>query len=131
MKFLLIFLFFGNLALAQNSTEANLFTTSLFPGQSLEVDGKIIKFKQVISDSRCPSDVTCIRAGEAKVLLEVFENDRLVGEEIVIVGSSLAENLLAEFSVKLKPLALMSYPAISKKIQPGDYQLNLEYSLSD
>lgn len=127
MKFLLIFLFFGNLALAQNSAEANLFTTSLFPGQSLELDGKIIKFKQVISDSRCPSDVTCIRAGEAKVLLEVFENDRLVGEEIVIVGSSLAENLLAEFSVKLKPLALMPYPAISKKIQPGDYELSLEY----
>jgi hypothetical protein len=107
MKFLLIFLFFGNLALAQNSSETIFSTTSLFPEQSLELEGKTIKFKKVISDSRCPSDVTCIRAGEAKVLLEVFQDNRLVGEEILIVGGSYAERVMAEFNINLKPLALM------------------------
>ena len=37
-----------------------------------------IKFKKVITDSRCPKSVICVRAGEAEVLVSVYRNGDFV-----------------------------------------------------
>lgn len=46
---------------------------SLAPGQTATLEGEplTIAFLRVAEDSRCPRDVQCIRAGEAKVELEM------------------------------------------------------------
>ncbi|MEO0734831.1 MAG: hypothetical protein AAFZ52_18485, partial [Bacteroidota bacterium] len=50
----------------------------LAPGQYLSLGkaGPVFTFVEVISDSRCPRGVDCIRAGEAVVRLEVAGNVR-------------------------------------------------------
>ncbi|MBM2831274.1 MAG: hypothetical protein HW414_326 [Dehalococcoidia bacterium] len=46
---------------------------SLSVGQSRRIQGEelTVKFLEVASDSRCPSKVTCIWAGEVKALVDV------------------------------------------------------------
>ena len=40
-------------------------------GAAAAVDGLTVRFTQVLEDSRCPMGVQCIRAGEAKIHLEL------------------------------------------------------------
>jgi len=54
---------------------------ALAPGQTAEVEGErlAVAFLRVAEDSRCPRDVQCVRAGEAKVELELRVDDRVEG----------------------------------------------------
>ena len=49
---------------------------TLAPGQTAAVNGADarITFKRVLEDSRCPVDVTCVWAGDAKIELIVSRN---------------------------------------------------------
>lgn len=40
-------------------------------GEAIKIDNVSIKLLEVLEDSRCPSDVTCIWAGQAKVKVAV------------------------------------------------------------
>jgi hypothetical protein len=40
-------------------------------GESILLESYTIKFVEVLEDSRCPKDVTCIWAGRAKILVEI------------------------------------------------------------
>ncbi|MBZ9730405.1 hypothetical protein LB467_11985 [Salegentibacter sp. JZCK2] len=98
-----------------------------YVGESFNFGGKTIRFKEVLVDSRCPSDVTCIRAGEAKILIEIFKNGNLVGEEIISTQSqnlSLTKFFQGDFS--LNAVALSPYPKTSRKIKASDYQLQFK-----
>lgn len=93
-------------------------------GESFNFDGKAIRFKEVVSDSRCPSDVTCVWAGEAKILIEIFKKGKLIGEEIISTRAhnfSLSNFLQGNFSIN--GLVLSPYPKTSRKIKTSDYQL--------
>jgi hypothetical protein len=46
-------------------------TITLAEGRSVEVSGTIIGFDGVNSDSRCPSDVVCVWAGNAELRITV------------------------------------------------------------
>ena len=37
-----------------------------------------VKFKKVITDSRCPKNVMCVRAGEAYVLVSIYKNSHFL-----------------------------------------------------
>jgi len=56
--------------LGQESLDES-FTLRVGETARVENAGIEIQFEQVVSDSRCPRDVTCIRAGEAVVRLSV------------------------------------------------------------
>src|SRR5699024_5712059 len=47
-------------------------------GKKLQYEDYQLKFEKVIEDSRCPVDVNCIRAGEAKVKIQIIDKN---GEE--------------------------------------------------
>lgn len=40
-------------------------------GEAARIDGHTVTFAAVTEDSRCPEDVDCIRAGEARIQVEV------------------------------------------------------------
>jgi hypothetical protein len=46
---------------------------TLAEGESMRVDGTdlVVTFTRVVEDSRCPTSVTCIRAGEARIVVTV------------------------------------------------------------
>lgn len=47
-----------------------------------------IIFKRVIEDSRCPSDVTCVWAGQAKVLVAIKSNNTTSEKELIFHGTN-------------------------------------------
>ncbi len=130
MKSLLLLISFAPLLQAQDSTAVRNYSSTLGLGEILQFGDRSIKFKNLISDSRCPADVTCIWAGEAKVLVEVFEEGKLCGEEIIAIsgGGNDAASLNRIFSgahFSLVGLNLEPYPDTSIKLKPSDYSLTL------
>lgn len=89
---------------------------------------KSVNFKKVISDSRCPRNVSCVWAGEAKVLVEILENGKLLEEKILVIDS--ANNLLnssdEDYHYNVLGMDLRPYPTVKAKgIQP-DYTLTVK-----
>lgn len=129
-----IFLFFvSSLGFSQNTPDTEYFFSSLAPGQTFTLEGKSLKFKEVISDSRCPKGTTCIWAGEAKVLVEVFQNGKRLEEKIISLGESgnLPGNLFGDESYNISKFSLAPYPEISGKIPASDYRLMLEVNIGE
>lgn len=119
----------------------NIHQKILCSGDTMELGAKRIKFKKVVSDSRCPNGVTCIWAGEVQVLIEFYEDGELKGEK-VISGSNISigknevvagtDISIAEFfnakGLKIKGIEVLPYPQANRKISPEEYSLNLEIS---
>lgn len=122
----------------------NIHSQTLCIGEDMILgEGQSIKFKKVISDSRCPRGeaITCIWAGEVKILVEFYENGKLKGEKI-ITGSNTSINRnevvagtaisIADFfnveGLKISSVAVYPYPEAGYKISPEEYSLNLEIS---
>jgi hypothetical protein len=81
-----------------------------------------IKFEKVTGDSRCPSDVVCIWAGEAKcdTVFTYKGNDYPV---TLTAGGGNPDNYAFEnYKVYFD---LQPYPVSTQQIAPGDYRLIL------
>lgn len=69
---LAILILFSTYAFSQNSaSESPKIGIKVPLGKTLEYKGVSIKFIEVVEDSRCPKDVSCIWAGRAIVKAEV------------------------------------------------------------
>ena len=131
MKYLgvLLFLSLSFVSLAQETPEI-MHNALLQEGDLFSVGKVSVVFKEVISDSRCPKQVTCIWEGEAKVLLEIYENGKFLENRIV---SSNAANSVQQFTAagmiyNISGIQLLPYPEVhSKKIKP-EYTLRLSLS---
>ncbi|WP_141728149.1 hypothetical protein [Salegentibacter salarius] len=118
-------------ASAQDEAEIETYFAETKLGESFNFNERIIRFKEVLVDSRCPSDVTCVRAGEAKILVEIFKDEKSLGKEIITLGAnvnSFKTNLAKFFEKELdiEILSLSPYPKTSRKIEASDYQLKLK-----
>ncbi|MDR5591464.1 hypothetical protein [Christiangramia sp. SM2212] len=120
--------------------EYNFHDQLLCQGDSMSLGEKQIKFKKIVSDSRCPkgNGITCVWAGEVSVLVEFYEDGIFVGEKI-IVGTNLSKGQneiisnaaisLAEFfgtdDLKINGIMVSPYPEGRRKITPEEYSVNL------
>jgi hypothetical protein len=99
----------------------------LSPGQAVAVAGtKLrIKFMVVESDSRCPSDVKCVWAGNAAIKLQLsgLGKSKSVTLNTSQAGQFVSETIYQGYKVKLVDLG--PYPLSTQKIAPGDYQATL------
>ena len=90
--------------------------------------GLSIEFVEVLEDSRCASDVTCIWEGRAKVLLAVAVNGEDLGRhELVLEGgqSELATASVGGYMIVV--LTLDPYPVTTQEGEP-DYVVTLAVS---
>ena len=107
--------------------KANLgqeFTLSI--GQTASIQGVQLKLKflEVISDSRCSRDVTCVWQGQAACLVEITYLESLY--KVTLVQPGLTEELsLIDFNDYLIEFNLSPYPQAGKEIKNSDYQLQL------
>lgn len=130
----LLFMVFSVSLSAQDQTEkepqVNVFNSALQQGDLLNFGNKAVRFKEVISDSRCPKNVTCVWPGEATVKVEVFENGNLLEEKIISVNeSNISLNFSAEnILYKITGITLSPYPTISSKNEKPDYVLQMRIS---
>jgi len=98
---------------------------TLSPGQAAAVDaaGSLrVRFDGVQNDSRCPTDVACIQAGDAVVGITVIGADRSRQRyELHTTGASaVVHNGLTIALETLDPR-----PVGSRPIRPADYRLTL------
>ncbi|MBI2866867.1 MAG: hypothetical protein HYX97_00860 [Chloroflexi bacterium] len=91
-------------------------------------EGLVIRFVAVEADSRCPRDVQCVWAGEARVRVEVTREGRQGAVTVVLTepgGSSKAKTQLEGYTVEHR---LGPYPEAGKSTRPEDYRLSLRVS---
>ena len=90
---------------------------------ALTTDDLRIRFDTVRSDSRCPMDAFCVRAGEAVIALTIGRTGEVpVGRELDTTPAKSSTTHL-NFTITLASLA--PYPRASQQIQPGDYVATL------
>jgi len=100
----------------------------LTPGEEVDVGNMplLVRFDEVLMDSRCPIDVTCFWEGEAATQLTLSAPD-VEGEAVELhtplspLGSSSAEFLQHVITLR----ALNPYPDTTQPTDPEDYRLEL------
>ena len=86
---------------------------------ALTTDDVRIRFDTVRSDSRCPMDALCVRAGEAVIALTVGRvGEAPVGRELDTTPAR-SSTSFQNFTITLS--SLQPYPRSDRQIQPGDY----------
>ena len=86
---------------------------------ALTTDDVRIRFDTVRSDSRCPMDAICVRAGEAVIALTVSRRGEIpVGRELDTTPARSTTTFL-NFTITLS--SLQPYPRSDRQIRPGDY----------
>lgn len=90
-----------------------------------------VEFVELISDSRCPKNVQCIRAGEAEVLVAVYKNGKFSHEKKLVFHASGVVNqeqlqLFNSEYLNIQGLALHPYPFGVGKIIDENYYLDLQ-----
>ncbi len=99
---------------------------SLSIGQTAAIKGQDLQitFEDVIEDSRCPSDVTCIWAGRASCIIKLVEGSSQY--RMVLTESGLTDQYTTvtyreyQLSFHLRP-----YPQAGQSIQRDEYRLQL------
>jgi hypothetical protein len=96
----------------------------------IEVNSVAIKLVKVLNDSRCPKNVNCIRAGEAKVLVELIEAGEIIKrKEIIIQAANHPDNyplIFEDRTTKVFAVDLLPYPIYNHKTEVKDYIFKVE-----
>jgi hypothetical protein len=98
----------------------------LAPGESRRIPETdlTISFLRVVEDSRCPTGVTCIREGDAAVLLRVDKPGTNPSEMTLHTsGPGAVEQSVDNVTVRLA--GVMPYPAADSKPRPEEYRVTL------
>lgn len=96
---------------------------------SIESEGLKIQFNKVTEDSRCPTNVQCVWAGQVEILLLITKNKLSRGYHALSIGAGSGDSALKvidEYSVKL--IRVEPYPQSGKKIEFSDYVATLVIS---
>jgi hypothetical protein len=86
---------------------------------ALTTDDLRIRFDAVRSDSRCPIDAFCVRAGEAVIAITLsLRGEAAIGRDLETVPAR-SQVTHSRFTVTLSEL--QPYPRSDRQIQPADY----------
>ncbi len=117
---ILIFVALVEPAIAQKRVPVNR-EFALKAGREVYVSnaGLKIRLKSVAEDSRCPKDVDCVWAGNAKVILAVKKGTRKTVEIELNTNSEPQSATYQGYEIKLE--RLNPYPQKAGEIKKGDY----------
>ena len=129
------FLILSNISFAQDSTNVKAETPKIVSklafGETIQFNDIELKFVAVLSDSRCPKGVNCVRAGEIIVLVDVFNNGKKVDQkELQFTPTSYLQkritNLFASKTLNVSGYNVLPYPEYGNKIKTEDYYIQLD-----
>lgn len=126
--FLLPFFLLASLTYAQDSTvvKAPKIVMEQKINQAIPVNNMSVTLLKVLSDSRCPIGVTCIWAGEAKVLVEVITNGKKEKKEVFITSNGLTKSssfIASDGEFNINAIDLLPYPEEGKAV--SEYVLKI------
>lgn len=97
---------------------------------SIENENLKIEFLNITEDSRCPSDVICVWAGQVTAVINIFKNDQNLGDFSLTSQAGKHEDsaikYFDEYSIKL--IKVEPYPKSTQKIEISDYIVTLVVS---
>jgi hypothetical protein len=88
---------------------------------TVRTTGMSVRFVAVVEDSRCPSDVTCVWAGEVRVMFELRERSQPASQVELVEGGSTTVGRHRVTLLRVDP-----YPTSQAKIAPQDYRATLK-----
>jgi hypothetical protein len=92
-------------------------------------DGKYaIVFFKVIQDSRCPSDVTCVRAGDASIQVNVVTAKNETKNINLILDDNNKDSIVSIFGYSIKLFKLSPYPSSNTKPLISEYVASIAVS---
>ena len=105
------------------------FTLNVGQESAIEGERLRLRFVSVEEDSRCPSDVACVWAGNAKLLLQVSSGNKSAEKlRLNTHGSAQGADEGKVGSLRVKLLKLDPYPRSNQRIAAGDYRATLVVS---
>jgi hypothetical protein len=96
---------------------------------ALKSDNIKVKLLNVTDDSRCPSDVECIWAGQVSVLVNVTKDDVKLGDVTLTLGAGnpeLAVKKVGDYIVEV--IEVNPYPISTHTIALSEYIVTLKVS---
>ncbi len=124
MKFIitLTLLIVSNFGFAQNGkVDVPTIVFKVPLGKTIVKDGVSITLSEILEDSRCPSDVTCVWAGRSKVEV-IIENDGKKTTEVVLFERGKQPVLASTKTCTFRAVKLAPYPTSATKGKM-DYEL--------
>ncbi|MDP2729424.1 MAG: hypothetical protein Q8O55_02945 [Dehalococcoidales bacterium] len=111
----------GGAAVSANLGE--VFTIGV--GQSALIKGEdmTVKFEEVIGDSRCPENVTCVWEGEASIRVAITHKG--INNTLVLNQPGHTEQAEETFIDYIFTYSLNPYPREGEQISPDEYRLTL------
>lgn len=87
---LITFLLSTPLLIAQENTKVSppVIVAKVALGETVIFEETYITFSEVLEDSRCPSNVTCVWAGQAKVLAKIKTEKETIEKELIFHGTA-------------------------------------------
>ncbi len=100
---------------------------SLKIGESTNIDEPkiIIKFIDVLEDSRCPSDVQCVWEGTVSIEINIIYEDENLGNKILNYSNLHKVSFIGYY---IKYLDLSPYPISTEIIEKGSYNASFVVS---
>jgi len=92
-----------------------------------------MKISKIISDSRCPENVTCVWAGEVQLEVEIYKKQKLEKSETLSINYKnleLNKQFFAEFistDKKIKDIFILPTKKEGQNIELKDYVLKVEF----
>jgi hypothetical protein len=134
-KIILLFLFFfGILSFAQNTEKGRMQYLKITQKECAKKKGYQLVLKKVLSDSRCPEGVTCVWAGETKVVISVYKDGKLIEDKAITnptgqnqEDQSWFSNYLPSNKRNIKSISVFPYPKEGRVIKPKDYYIKFGY----
>ena len=106
-------------ALMQTAVSEDQFQLKVNQTASFESDTIKVKFLNVTSDSRCPTDVTCVWEGEAKIVVNIMKDGQDLGD--FNLSSRAVQNNQAFDGHQIQVTQIEPSPTSGKKIALSDY----------
>lgn len=120
---LLVLLFVSTVGFSQDQPiDVPMILVKVPLGETVQFENASIKFIKVLEDSRCPKDVNCIWAGQARLLVEVTEKGKASREMELLFGGSSSNEICSAEGLTLTGMSLNPYP-ISEDNGVRDYSL--------
>ncbi|MCH9659725.1 MAG: hypothetical protein K0U54_02315 [Bacteroidetes bacterium] len=94
----------------EKSTQTPQIGMAIPLGTTIEIDDLLIEFVEVLEDSRCPKDVQCVWAGQAKVKLSVTESGMDPEFVELVFGSRAKDRTIKNDNFYIEGLSLTPYP---------------------
>ena len=95
------------------------------------IHGYQLRIKEIISDSRCPADVTCVWGGEVQLVVSVYKDKKLVEDMPLTIRSILLKENAAWLSKyapgNIKRIVVLPDYKQDDKRELKDYRIEIQY----